>query len=189
MWNCKCACGKEVAIQSIHLRSGMTKSCGCFRKDALRELRTTHGMSDTRFYRIWTAMLNRCRNPNDKHYEIYGGNGVSVCDEWKNFDAFRDDMLAEYEAHVEEHGENNTSIDRIDGRGNYEPENCRWATNEQQARNTTAKSGHKGVQRSQDGKKWIANICTNYNHVHLGSFATLEEAMKAREEAEKIYWR
>jgi hypothetical protein len=189
MWNCECECGNEVAIQSIHLRSGMTRSCGCFRREALKELRTTHGMSDTRFYRIWSAMWNRCRNTNDKFYEIYGGKGISVCDEWKSFDVFKDDMLEEYETHVEEHGENNTFIDRVEGSGNYEPSNCRWATNEQQSRNTSSKSGHKGVQRSSDGKKWVANISVNYKLIYLGIYEDLEEAMKARKEAEKIYWR
>jgi hypothetical protein len=188
MWYCECDCGKDAVISSIHLRDGQSKSCGCLRKELARDNQTKHGMSNTRFYRIWKAMISRCTNPKDRCYDIYGGKGVSVCDEWLGFIAFRNDMLESYNIHSQKYGEENTSIDRIDSDGDYILANCRWATNLEQARNTSSKSGHKGVQRSSDDKKWIANIGINYKLVHLGSFDSLEDAITARKEAEKTYW-
>jgi hypothetical protein len=189
MWHCKCDCGEEVVLPGIQLRHGRTKSCGCLRKTLARENQTRHGMSTTRFYRIWKAMINRCANPNTVNYDLYGGKGVSVCKDWKDFINFKRDMYESYVDHSQIHGEGNTSIDRIDVDGDYTLSNCRWATNQVQSRNTSSKSGHKGVQRSSDGKKWVANIGINYQHIYLGIFDNLEDAITARKEAEKIYWR
>lgn len=97
------------------------------------ERKKRHGMSGTKLYRTYTHMHQRCENPNGPSYHKYGGKGVR-CD-WTSFEDFRKDMEAEYEKHVAEHGEANTSIDRIDSRGNYNKKNCRWATYEVQNTN------------------------------------------------------
>lgn len=131
-WLCRCQCGKEVVVKSDNLKNGNTKSCGCQKRDStiatMQATKRTHGMSQTSEYKIWVHMKQRCENPNYGMYPEYGGRGITVCKQWsESFEAFYRDMGArpgpEY------------SIDRKDVNGNYEPNNCRWATDEEQSSN------------------------------------------------------
>lgn len=154
---------------------------------------TKHGMQGTRFYRIWQAMNNRCNNAKDKYFYKYGGRGIKVCERWRKFENFYEDMFQQYQDHCDEFGEGNTSIDRIDNDLGYNLENCRWATNEVQSKNKginrNNSSGVKGVAWRSDLGKWTACIGVNYKLIYLGSFETKELAIGARDEAEQKYWR
>jgi hypothetical protein len=130
-WLCQCECGNNIIVKGDSLRSGNTKSCGCLNKENLLQRNTTHGMCKrgevSNTYRSWQSMRERCYYQAHKNFDTYGGRGITVCDEWKNsFEAFYKDM-----------GEcpKGYSLDRIDSNGNYELNNCRWATRKEQADN------------------------------------------------------
>ncbi|OMC99153.1 hypothetical protein MKX34_26575 [Paenibacillus sp. FSL R5-0636] len=134
-WICKCDCGKEKAVIDYNLKSGHTKSCGCLRRETAKLSNTTHGLSKTRFYQCWRDMIDRTTREENSAYENYGGRGISVCEKWKIFEGFMNDMHESYLAYAEANGEQNTTIDRIDPNGNYYFDNCRWATPKVQSLN------------------------------------------------------
>jgi hypothetical protein len=122
MWNCVCECGNKAEIIGRNLRNGISKGCReCCAKEQVK-----HGMTDTPIYKIWSAMTQRCTNSNNKHYSSYGGIGITVCDEWLEFENFYRDM-----------GDSNgLTLDRQDNNGNYCKDNCRWVDRKTQANNT-----------------------------------------------------
>lgn len=137
---CQCDCGNIRKVRADGLTSGRSKSCGCYKRESdSRNVKSVPAYKTfeergfksggTRLYNIWQGMRNRCKNENNPCYERYGGRGIRVCDEWNNdFVAFHDWALANGYAY-------DLTIDRIDVDGDYEPSNCRWATNEQQSIN------------------------------------------------------
>jgi len=135
---CICECGTEKEIRKTDLtRSGVRqiRSCGCLSKDNTRERFTKHGLSSTRFYRVWANILKRIDDPKSTSYKNYGGRGIKVCPEWRKFENFKNDMYESYLKHVDQHGEKETSIERINFDGDYHKNNCKWATRIQQNNN------------------------------------------------------
>jgi hypothetical protein len=131
-WKCKCNCGTEKSILSINLTKGNSKSCGCkSSRTTIKERLTIHGKCYTKTYNSWRAMKDRCYGIAHKEYKRYGALGIIVCDRWRDsYQNFLDDMGERPE---------NYSLDRINPYGNYEPENCRWATHKEQANNKKKK--------------------------------------------------
>lgn len=184
-WLCQCTCGNKVNVLSYSLKSGKTKSCGCLSLDKLLKRATTHGKSWSGEYRSWFNMKARCNNKKNPAYVNYGGRGITVCARWSapnGFKYFYEDMG--------KRPSSKHTIDRINNDGNYCPENCRWATRLQQNRNQRKRkdnaSGIPGVSISSG--KWQASIGVNKKKIYLGKFTDINDAIRARKEAEKRYW-
>lgn len=131
-WLCKCDCGNEKVVRTNSLRSGSTKSCGCGMDHARRNNAKfyPHEIRIHKLYQVWYGMVDRCKNPKHKFYHRYGGRGIYVCDQWKEYEPFaRWALKSGYKEGL--------SIDRIDNDGNYEPSNCRWVTMKKQHNNTS----------------------------------------------------
>ena len=125
-WTCLCHCGKEFVARGNALRQGKVSSCGCLIPDIKSKNATTHGMTKTREYKSWGAMIARCYNPKNNRYYLYGARGVVVEKSWRKFENFFNDMG------IRPTGK---SLDRVDGNGDYCKSNCRWATPKEQANN------------------------------------------------------
>lgn len=118
--HCRCDCGRESIVRLLALTTGKANSCGC------QQGNKTHGLSGTPAHRSWECMKQRCFNPKRERYSRYGARGITVCERWLTFENFLADMGERPE---------NTTLDRINPDGNYEPGNCRWATQHTQDRN------------------------------------------------------
>lgn len=128
-WRCRCDCGAITHAPGSSLKSGDTKSCGCYFLEVAAKkgrAKVTHGMTGTPAYRSWVGMRQRCENPRNPKFALYGGRGIAVCDRWQSFEAFISDMGDPPPG---------ASIDRVNVDGNYEPGNCRWASQVEQQNN------------------------------------------------------
>lgn len=182
-WKCICECGEISVVLGTGLRNGHTMSCGC-----LNSRNYIHGQATrrnaTNEYNSWSAMKRRCGLKTTVYWKNYGGRGIKVCDRWLDFNNFYVDMGLR--------PSKNHSLDRIDVNGDYEPSNCRWATNAEQNQNRRLSikntTGHRGVVCDKRSNKWIANISNNNERIYLGTYSDKESAIQARKEAEIKYW-
>lgn len=131
MWKCVCKCGNIITVKGVHLRSGHTKSCGCYKSETAIQVHTTHGMSKKNIYSTWNGIIQRCENPNNRGFLDYGGRGITMCERWRDsFEAFYEDV-----SKLPHFRENGYSLNRIDNNGNYEPNNVEWTDDITQANN------------------------------------------------------
>jgi len=130
-WNCVCVCGNATVTSVQNLNSGKAKSCGCLAREMTSARARKHGNGGkkgqrTRAYHSWDGMIQRCTNPNFKQWKDYGGRGITVCEEWRDFSNFLSDMG---------HPPEGFTIDRIDNNLGYNKDNCRWVSRKEQQRN------------------------------------------------------
>jgi hypothetical protein len=170
-WFCQCLrCGNLCIVSAQSLKSSRTSSCGCLGKERRIKANTRHNQSSkkhrTLSYKTWDCMMQRCYNENRQSYKDYGGRGIKVCNRWHNFENFYYDM-----------GERpcNMTIDRINPDGDYEPNNCRWASNLEQSHNKRSR----GFSWNKKNKKYVAYITVNGKRKHLGYYSNPVDAKNA----------
>jgi len=156
-WKCVCICGNKRLVAGAMLKSGSTKSCGCYARQITRETNTRHGMYGTIEYRAWSRMRHRCNSKNGINYASYGGRGISVCKQWDDFRNFYKDMGKRPDG---------MSLDRINNDKGYYPENCRWTTKKYQANNRRS-----NIWFMVDSRRWsLTAFCEehrlNYKSIH-----------------------
>jgi hypothetical protein len=154
----RCDCGREKSVMANHLKTNRTTSCGCARAEMLSARRKTHGMTESREYRAWCHMKERCLNPNTEGFEFWGGRGIKVCERWMNsFESFFEDMGACPTGYT---------LDRRETDGHYEPGNCRWLDiqGQQNNRRNNVIVEHEG--RQQTISQWSREIGISYHTLH-----------------------
>lgn len=175
LWRYECSCGGGGIGTADAIRR--MKSCGCIRKENGKEFfhnyNITHGESRTRIYIIWANMINRTSNKKNKGYKNYGGRGITVCEEWKDYLTFKKWAF--------ENGYSDTlTIDRIENDKGYYPGNCRWADKETQNNNKqqSRKLEYKGETKSveQWAKEYNINRSTLVNRINKGM--SIKEALE-----------
>lgn len=132
-YRCRCDCGNEKFFIGENLSRGLTMSCGCLQKERAAEANTIHGETDSHLYGVWCAMKRRCNTPSVPEYELYGGRGIKICDEWMEFPPFQ--KWAYETGYDPDAKRGECTLDRKDVNGDYCPENCRWVNTEVQCNN------------------------------------------------------
>lgn len=167
VWECSCDCGNVTTVSEGHLKDGHTTSCGCFAREERSRRATRHGLlkggKKPRTFIIWNGMKARCFNPRSTSYPRYGARGISVCDEWLDYETFNRWAVA--------HGyADGLELDRIDNDGPYCPSNCRWVTRSRNQRNTSRTHMMTISGKTQCVSDWIIELgiskSTFYQHLN-----------------------
>lgn len=158
-WQCQCTCGNIVEIEGSSLKSGKSTSCGCFGKEQRLAANTKHNLSHSRIKRIYYDMRSRCYDSNTPKFKNHGGRGIVVCEEWMG----EHGLEVFYDWAIKNGYQENLSIDRIDNNGNYSPDNCRWATTEEQNFNRRNNRLFEINGMSKHAKDWCAEYNVNIN--------------------------
>lgn len=186
-WLCVCSCGNNTVVSRNNLVNKGTKSCGCLKKEMLKDKQYKHGGKNTDEYNSFISMKQRCVNPKNQAYINYGGRGIRVCDRWLEADG------RGYIHFLEDMGERpeGMTLERIDNNGNYEPSNCKWATRTEQGYNRRKdernKSGVTGVHWDKRAGKWKATIGYKGKE-HWNHYEEFQDAVDKRKEFELQYY-
>ena len=142
LWLCRCECGTEKTIQGGNLVNGVSTSCGCYHSEVLGAMRRTHGKSETRLYKTWKSMRQRCFNPNDRGFRDYGARGITICPEWTTFERFQEWALSSGYR-------DDLTIERLDFNQGYKPSNCTWIPGGEQTFNK------RDTTKNNAGQLWV----------------------------------
>lgn len=156
-WLCLCECGKFVEAKGINLRSSRVQSCGCLKH---KPRCVTHGRSNSRIYRAWQHMKQRCYNSNYSGYKNWGGRGITICDEWLN------DFQAFYDWSMNNGYKENLTIDRIDNNKCYSPDNCSWVDQKTQQNNRRNNICLTYNNKTQTISKWSEELNINKQTIY-----------------------
>lgn len=159
-WLCICNCNNYCAVTEQYLKNGTTKSCGCLRKEVVinthQKYLTKHNEAHSRLYNVWHSMKSRCFNKNRPQYKNYGGRGITVCEDWLDYIAFRDWSIANgYDSNAPR---GQCTLDRIDVDGNYCPENCQWINMLAQQNNRTNNRKYTYNGETKTLKQWAEDL-------------------------------
>ena len=153
-WKCKCDCGNECIVHGTSLKTGNTRSCGCYKTENARKLYSTVRQNDKRLYAVWNGIKQRCLNKNSTSYHNYGGRGIKIDSDWANhYEAF-------YKWAISAGYKEGMEIDRIDNDGDYCPSNCRFVNKEEQANNKR----NVKLYTIDGSSKSLSQWCKEYGH-------------------------
>ena len=154
-WKCICDCGNTTEVRASNLKNGLVKSCGCL----LHKTHNTHHLSNTRLYVIWNHMKRRCYEKSNPAYKYYGARGVTVCNEWLDFESF-------YNWAISNGYRDDLTIDRINNDGDYKPDNCRWVNMKTQSNNRRSCHMITYNGETKNLTQWCNELNLNYKLVH-----------------------